>query len=141
MPKSAFTDRELDVMAVLWDRGPATVAEVRSRVGDDLAYTTVLSILQTLEQKGRVTHERDGKAYRYRALVPREAAGQSALQRLTRKVFGGSAELLLAQLVSDRRLTEEELLRLRKAVDQRLREMRETVSGKREAGSGAGASK
>ena len=52
----SFTDRELDIMAVLWDRGSATVAEVRERLPDDLAYTTVLSVLRTLEEKGHVGH-------------------------------------------------------------------------------------
>src|SRR5207245_223598 len=52
----AFTDRELDVMSVLWDAGSATVAQVRERLSDDLAYTTVLTVLRTLEQKGYVRH-------------------------------------------------------------------------------------
>ena len=52
----SFTDRELDVMAVLWERGSATVAEVRERLPDDLAYTTVLTVLRTLEEKGHVEH-------------------------------------------------------------------------------------
>src|SRR5438309_1515448 len=52
----SFTDRELDVMSVLWDAGSATVAEVRERLSDDLAYTTVLTVLRTLEQKGYVGH-------------------------------------------------------------------------------------
>lgn len=124
MADQSFTDRELDIMSVLWDRGPATVSEVRSRLGDELAYTSVLSMLQILEQKGKVAHEKDGKAYRYRALVGRAAAGHTALKQIMHKVFGGSAELLMAQLVSDRKLSEEELRGLRKAVDQRLRELR-----------------
>ena len=118
----AFTDRELDVMSVLWDAGSATVAEVRERLTDDLAYTTVLTILRTLEQKGYVGHTGEGRAHRYRPLVKRAAAGRSALRRLVDKVFDGSPELLMTQLVSDKNLSDEELRRLRKLLVDRLRE-------------------
>jgi BlaI family penicillinase repressor len=116
-----FTDRELDVMAVLWERGSATVAEMRERMPDDLAYTTVLTILRTLEEKGHVGHRGEGKAHRYFPLVERRVAGRSALTRLIETVFNGSPELLLTQLVSDRELTEEQLKRIRKLMDARLR--------------------
>jgi predicted transcriptional regulator len=116
-----FTDRELDVMAVLWDRGSATVAEVRERLSDDLAYTTVLSVLRTLDEKGHVGHRGEGKAHRYFPLVERRVAGRSALARLIDTMFNGSPELLLTQLVSDRDLTEEQIKRLRRLMDARIR--------------------
>jgi predicted transcriptional regulator len=119
----SFTDRELDVMSVLWDAGSATVAQVRDRLSDDLAYTTVLTVLRTLEQKGYVGHTGEGRAHRYHPLVKRAAAGRSALRRLLDKVFDGSAELLLTQLVSEKKnLSDEELRRLRKLLTERLRE-------------------
>lgn len=118
----SFTDRELDVMAVLWDRGSATVAEVRAALEDDLAYTTVLTVLRILEDKGYVRHEEEGRAHRYFPRVEREAAGDSALRRLLGKMFRGSPELLLTQLVSDRRLGEAEIRRMRALLDQRLEE-------------------
>ena len=116
----AFTERELDVMAVLWELGSATVAEVRERLDDELAYTTVLTVLRTLEEKGHVAHRGSGKAYHYYAKVARNTAGRSALARLREKVFGGSAEMLLTQLVSDRELSRDELERLRALMDERL---------------------
>lgn len=118
----SFTDRELDVMSVLWEEGPSTVAEVRERISDPLAYTTVLTILRTLEEKGSVSHVEEGKAHRYRALVSREVAGKSALRHLTRKVFGGSSELLLTHLVANRRISEEELRAMRRLLDERLKD-------------------
>jgi len=118
----SFTERELDVMSVLWDLGSATVAEVRERLEDDLAYTTVLTVLRTLEAKGYVGHREEGKAHRYAPLVARNAAGQSALRRLTEKVFSGSAELVLTQLVSGRRMSADELKRMRQLLDDRLKE-------------------
>ena len=117
-----FTDRELDVMSVLWEYGSATVAEVRDGLADQLAYTTVLTVLRTLEEKGHVDHVEEGKAHRYRPLVARDRAGKSALRRLVRKVFAGSPELLLTHLVSDRNLTAAELKRMRKLLDERLQE-------------------
>ena len=117
----SFTDRELDVMAVLWHRGSATVAEVRERLPDDLAYTTVLSVLRTLEEKGHVGHRGEGKAHRYFPLVERRVAGRSALARLIDTVLNGSPELLLTQLVSDRDLSEDQIKKLRRLLDARLR--------------------
>src|SRR5215210_8288870 len=118
----SFTDRELDVMAVLWERGPSTVAEVRAALEDDLAYTTVLTVLRTLEDKGYAGHQEAGRAYRYHALVAREAAGRSALSRVLGKLFAGSPELLLSQLVDERGLQADELERMRTLLDQRLRD-------------------
>lgn len=120
MDDVSFTDRELDIMAVLWDRGPSTVAEVRERLDDPLAYTTVLTVLRTLEAKGYVGHEEEGKAHRFRPLVARERAGQTALGQVLDKIFGGSRELLLANLVRERGIEAAELRRLRKVLDTRL---------------------
>jgi len=116
-----LSDRELDVMAVLWARGSGTVAEVREALPDPLAYTTVLTVLRTLEEKGFVGHEEEGKAHRYLPLVARERAGKSALTRMVDKLFDGSPELLLTQLVSDRKLSPQDIRRLRKILDQRLK--------------------
>lgn len=121
MPR--FTDRELDVMAVLWELEEATVADVQSRLPDELAYTTVLTVLRTLEDKGHVSHrEGTGRAYLYHALVEREEAGASALGRLVDRVFRGSPELLLTQLVSEENLTDAELERMRRLLEDRLKE-------------------
>lgn len=122
MSEPRFTSRELDVMSVLWRGGSGTVAEVREQLTDQLAYTTVLWVLQTLEEKGYVRHEREGRAHRYFPLVEPEEAGASALDRIVEKVFHGSAEMLLAQLVSERDLPPAELQRMRDLLDKRLAE-------------------
>lgn len=120
MPEISFTDRELDVMAVLWEHGTGTVTEVREALATPFAYTTVLTVLRTLEEKGHVAHVEEGKAHRYRPLVARQSAGRSALARVVDKLFSGSPELLLTQLVSDRRLSAAEVRRLRRVLDERL---------------------
>ena len=115
-------ERELEVLEVLWERGSATVAEVRDALEDEMAYTTVLTVLRRLEEKGFVGHDEEGRAHRYRPLVERAQARESALERLTRKLFQGSPELLLTHLVSQKKLSEAELRRLRDLVEDQLPE-------------------
>ena len=115
--RKRFTDRELDIMSVLWGRGSGTVAEVREALDDDAGYTTVLKMLQILEDKGAVRHEQEGRAYRYFPLVESASVGGRALKRIVNKIFQGSAEMLLATLVEDREFTEEEIARMRSILD------------------------
>lgn len=117
-----FPPRELAVMSSLWRRGSASVAEVREDLDEDLAYTSVLSALQTLEDKGYVRHEAEGRAYRYFPTIAAEAAGGSALQRIRDAIFQGSAERMVAQLLTDRDLSREELERMRALLAERLGE-------------------
>lgn len=121
MPDVYFPPRELEVMAVLWRRGSATVAEVRDDLDEELAYTSVLSALQTLEEKGYVRHEPEGRAYRYFPTIAAERAGGSALARIREAIFQGSAERMFAQMVSDRKLGREELERMRRLLTERLK--------------------
>lgn len=116
----AFTERELDVMDVLWERGASTVAEVQELLADELAYTTVLTMLRTLEEKGYVSHEEEGRAYRYYPRVERSEAGASAVKRLMGKLFRGSPEMLLTHLVSQRGLTSEQLESMRRLLNERI---------------------
>jgi BlaI family penicillinase repressor len=111
------TDRELEALKVLWDRGEATVrdladamnADAKSRGDDELAYTTVLSLLQVMEQKDLVTHRRVSKAYVY---VPR-AERQSTIRRMARsfleKVFDGAVDEYLVHALESKRLSANEL--------------------------------
>ncbi len=115
--RKGFTDRELDIMSVLWRDGSGTVAEVRESLGSDVGYTTVLKMLQIMEEKGAVRHEREGRAYRYFPLVESAHAGERALTRIVNKIFQGSTELLLATLVEDRDFTDEEIQRMRSILD------------------------
>ena len=117
-----LSGRELDVMNVLWERGSATVSEVLDELQDELAYTTILTILRRLEEKGHVRHDTDGKAHRYVPLVQREDAQDTAIQRMTRKLFGNSPELLMSRLLRKGTLTEDQHRELRELVDRRLKE-------------------
>jgi predicted transcriptional regulator len=117
-----FPPRELAVMSVLWRLGSASVTEVRDALEEDLAYTSVLSALQTLEEKGYVRHEPDGRAYRYFPLVAAERAGTSALARIREAIFQGSSERMFAQMVADKKLSRKELEKMRELLADRLGE-------------------
>jgi BlaI family penicillinase repressor len=113
MDELSLGDRELDVMAVLWEIGDGTVTEVRDRLPADLAYTTVLTILRKLEAKGLVRHTVEGKAHRYIPRVAQKNARRTVLGRLIDKLFDGSPEQLLAHLVDDHELTPTQVKRMR----------------------------
>ena len=109
-----LTQRELDIMSVLWELGEATANEVRERVDPSLAYTSVSTMIRTLEMKGYVSHRRgEGKSHVYFPVIDAEMAGQSALGRVLDKIYGGSPIKLLAQLVEQRKLSDAELARMR----------------------------
>ena len=109
-----LTQRELDIMSVLWELGEAPVTEVRDRIDAELAYTSVSTMIRTLEMKGFVSHRRgEGKTHVYFPVIDREQAGESALSRVLEKIYGGSPIKLLAHLVDQKRLSEKELARMR----------------------------
>ncbi len=108
-----LTDRETDIMQVLWDRGPCRVSDVRGHLNDPLAHNTVLTMLGILEEKGFVRREAEGRGHRYFARVPEKVARENALRHLVRKFFRGSSELLFTHLVSDQRLSAAQAKRLR----------------------------
>ena len=72
--KITLAERESELMQVLWEHGPSTVGEVQERLKDELAYTTVLTILQKLERKAYVRHEEEGRSHRFMSAISREAA-------------------------------------------------------------------
>ena len=115
----SLSNREAEIMAVLWEQGACTVAEVKEKLSDPLAYTTVLTILRNLEAKEYVGHEPDGRAHRYFARVRQQAARKSAIRHLAGKLFQGSADLLLTQLVADRKLSDDQVRRIREILDEK----------------------
>jgi predicted transcriptional regulator len=114
MTDRRLTQRELDIMSVLWELGEATAGEVRDRVDPALAYTSISSMIRMLEMKGYVSHRRgEGKTHVYFPVVDPETAGESALGRLLDKIYGGSPIKLLAHLVEQRKLSDAERSRMR----------------------------
>jgi BlaI family transcriptional regulator, penicillinase repressor len=107
-----LTPLELEIMQVLWEAGPCTVAEVQPKLKAELAYTTVQTMLNVLLRKKKVKRVQEGRAYRYRPAVSRERATGSALSDLVKRMFGGSSEALLMAMVDTRQISAEELARV-----------------------------
>ena len=107
-----LTPLELEIMQVLWQAGPCTVAEVQPKLHAELAYTTVQTMLNVLLRKKKVKRVQEGRAYRYRPAVSRERASGSALRDLVTRMFGGSSEALLMAMVDTRQISAEELARV-----------------------------
>lgn len=115
-----LTDHELRLMDVLWQAGTASVAEVTERVGTPpLAYNTVLTTLRTLEQKGYVAHEEDGRAFIYRPLVAQRQAADSAMRHLLTRFFGNSPGQLALRLIDDKKLDDDDLARIQRALSRK----------------------
>ncbi len=108
-----LTERETQLMDVLWDQGPATAEDVRQALPDQPHDSTVRTLLRVLKQKGYV-RIRGRQPALYEAAVPREKVQGRAAQSLLKRFFGGSAEQLVMRLVEDEKLSPEELARLRK---------------------------
>lgn len=116
MQEKPLTPLELAIMNVLWDRGPSTVAEVQPELAGELAYTTVMTMLNVLLKKKKVKRVQDGRAFRYRPAVSRQRATGSAVEDLVERMFGGSAEALLMTLVETKNIDSKDLERLSRIV-------------------------
>jgi predicted transcriptional regulator len=110
-----LTDHELRLMDVLWRNGRATVAEVVGGLAlPPLTYSTVLTTLRTLEQKGHIAHEEEGRAFVYRPLVGRADAAKSALRFLLGRFFGDSPGALAVALLDDAQLGNDDVAKIRR---------------------------
>jgi predicted transcriptional regulator len=115
-----LTDHELRLMAVLWNRGQATVADVViSLPPPALAYSTVLTTLRTLERKGYVAHEEEGRAYVYHPLVARDDAAKSAMQHLLNRFFANSPGDLAVALLDGARLSDADAAKIKRLLERR----------------------
>jgi predicted transcriptional regulator len=119
MADAVPTSRELEALKVLWDRGNATVRDIYQALkpqGEDLAYTTVLSLLQTMEQKGLVGRELEGKAHVYFALVRRDSTERRLAGTFLDRVFDGAVDQYLVRALESRRPSVQELEELEKMI-------------------------
>jgi predicted transcriptional regulator len=118
-----LTDHELRLMEVLWRKNSATVADVVDALPPPpLAYSTVLTTLRTLEQKGHVTHEEDGRAFVYRPSIQRTDAANSAIRHVLDRFFGSSPGALAVTLLDDARLSDDDLAHIKRILARRRKE-------------------
>jgi BlaI family transcriptional regulator, penicillinase repressor len=123
---AGLSRRERQIMDLLFQRGKASVGEVMDGIPDPPGYSAVRATLRTLEQKGRVSHEEDGRAYIYRPTLRRDAARKSALTHVLRTFFDNSAEQAVAALLELKgsRLSDAELERVSRMVENAKKEGR-----------------
>jgi BlaI family transcriptional regulator, penicillinase repressor len=112
-PSKTFTDKELEIMRVIWEHGEATAKEIQEALPGERHYNSVLTIIRVLERKGHLTHRAEGKAHIYRAKAKQEKAQRRVLSHLIEQVFGGSAAAMVLHLVETGDLTEDDLREVR----------------------------
>jgi BlaI family transcriptional regulator, penicillinase repressor len=116
--KPPLTPLELQIMKVLWEIGPSSVQSVQQKLpGERLAYTTVQTMLNILQRKGKVVRKRQGKAYQYRPILSRERALRDAAADVLDRMFGGSVEALLMSLVKSKQLDRKRLDKVRQLIE------------------------
>src|SRR5215217_7606263 len=116
---AALTDAEHRIMHVLWERPASTVGDVVERIDGPAkpAYNSVLTILRILEKKGYVTHEKEGRAFVYSAIVDRQQARRGALTHVLSRFFNGSREALVMDLLGHEDVSPDEIARVKQLLD------------------------
>ncbi len=114
------TDAELEVLAVLWDAGPASVRQVHTQLSQrrDVGYTTVLKQLQIMHAKGVVTRDESQRTHIYRPAEPRGKMRRRLVRDLMGKAFAGSARAMVLEALGHKRLTPDQREQLRALLDQ-----------------------
>jgi BlaI family transcriptional regulator, penicillinase repressor len=115
-PSKTFTDKEVEIMRVIWERGEATAKEIQEALPDERHYNSVLTIIRVLERKGHLTHRAEGKAHVYRAKAKQEKSQRRVLSHLIEQIFGGSAAAMVLHLVETGDLTEDDLHEVRSKI-------------------------
>jgi predicted transcriptional regulator len=115
---NTLTEAELRIMRILWARGESLVSDLVAAMPSDspLAYTSVLTTVRILEQKGYVEHRQEGRAFLYRPCVAEHEASRSEVNHMLHRFFGNSRERLLLTLLGDGDMTPDELQRLKNAI-------------------------
>ncbi len=106
---STLTERESQIMTILWERGSASANEVREALAADLRESTVRTLIGILEDKGYARHRVESRTYIYEPIVPRERVQRSVLRGLLESFFAGSAEELVQRLIEDKHITPKQL--------------------------------
>ena len=124
MPRQSLGDLQHAIMAVLWQRGEATTAEVHEALRDarGLAFTTIATMLRKMEEKGVVAHRANGRQFVYRPTVSEDQVRRSMVGELVGRLFGGDPKALVAHLVSENEIDASELDELRRRLRRRGRE-------------------
>lgn len=116
--KTVLTKLELQIMQVIWKRGASTVTAVQQGLQQDLAYTTVQTMLNILHRKGKLKRELHGRAFAYAATVTEAKASSYAVRDLVDRMFGGSSEDLVMSLLKNRQIDPKKIAELTKRLEE-----------------------
>jgi BlaI family transcriptional regulator, penicillinase repressor len=113
------TEKELEILQILWIKGPVAVKDVHEAMGgeDNNGYTTILKLLQIMHEKGLVTRQKSGKLHLYKAVHSRENTRQQILDKMIDTVFQGSAMQLVMSALGNKKSSKEELLEIKKYLE------------------------
>jgi predicted transcriptional regulator len=120
--QETLTKLELQVMQVIWRQGASNVSEVQAGLEQELAYTTVQTMLNILARKGKLKRTLRGRALEYSATVSEDKASRSAVRDLIDRVFGGSAEELVMSLIKTRQIDAKTIAELTRRLEREGRE-------------------
>jgi BlaI family penicillinase repressor len=115
--KPTLTKLELQIMQTIWRLGPSNVAAVQQALAQDLAYTTVQTMLNILERKGKLKRQLKGRAFVYSAAVTEAKASTHAVRDLVDRMFGGSSEDLVMSLIKNRQIDPKKIAELTKRLE------------------------
>jgi len=121
------TDFELEILKVLWNDSPQTVRDIRERLakkGRDNAHTSVITMLNIMVDKGYLDKKKNGKSYLFWPIVSQADVSQKMLGDMVDRVFEGSAKSLMLNLIDAEDIGREELLELRKRINQKMKEQK-----------------
>lgn len=114
------TEKELEILRIVWEKGPISVKDVHELLGGDVAngYTTILKLMQIMHEKGHLARQKAGKLHLYKAVVSQENTQQQLLDRMIDTVFSGSAADLVMSALGNRKSSKDELQAIREYLDQ-----------------------
>jgi BlaI family transcriptional regulator, penicillinase repressor len=114
------TEAELEMLRVLWERGPSTVREIHENLGDqkETGYTTTLKILQKMAEKGLVARDESQRSHVYRAVYQAEQTQRQLVRDLLRRAFGGAPGKLVVQALSEEAVSADDLAEIRRLLDE-----------------------
>src|ERR1700709_2145095 len=115
--KSALTKLELQIMQVIWKRGSSSVSDVQEGLEQELAYTTVQTLLNILHRMGKLKRRLRGRAFEYSAAVTETKALNHAVRDLVDRMFGGSSEELVMSLIKNKQIDAEQIARLTRKLE------------------------
>lgn len=112
------TEAELEILNILWERGPSTVRDVHEAIAKDTGYTTVLKQMQVMAEKGLLARDEESRSHVYTPVIEQEPTQQGLARNLLERAFGGSAKNLVLGALSSQKVSAKDLAEIRRILDE-----------------------